>query len=154
MRTFKDNAGRDWIVTINTTTIKRVRSLANIDLLTVLDEECKLLVKLHDDPVTLADVLFVACNDQAALHGVTDEQFGQALSGNCLQTALDALMDELADFFPDPRRRQRLRDFRAKISTMVDAMLDHAKTMIDGLDADAEAKRLIATMSAPAASTG
>ena len=57
MKTFQDNAGRTWTVAVNVDGIRRVRSLLGVNLLDVLDDGCKLLAQLHDDPVLLVDVL-------------------------------------------------------------------------------------------------
>ena len=55
MKTFNDNAGRTWNVEINVAAIKRVRSLASVNLLEVI--EGTLIEKLVRDPVLLADAV-------------------------------------------------------------------------------------------------
>ena len=84
MKTFSDNAGRTWTVTVNVDGIKRVRSLLNINLLDVLDDGCKLLADLHDDPVLLVDVLYCLCKPEADRLQVTDEQFLDAMHASVL----------------------------------------------------------------------
>ena len=92
MKTFTDTAGRTWTVCVNVNAIKRVRSLLDVNLLEVLDDGCKLLAQLHDDPILLVDVLYALCQPQAEAQGVTDIQFGQAMSGDALLQANRALL--------------------------------------------------------------
>lgn len=106
MRTFKDNAGRDWTVAINVNAIKRVRDLAKVNLLDVF--EGKLIDRLAADPVLLCDVLYAVCKPQADTAGVSDEQFGEALAGDAIELATKALLEELVSFSPNPRDRAAL----------------------------------------------
>ena len=56
MKTFTDNAGNTWSLSITVDAVKRVRSLLNVNLMDVI--EGTLLEKLSADPVLLCDVLF------------------------------------------------------------------------------------------------
>ena len=92
MRTFKDNAGRTWSLTLNVWTVKKVRDLLAVDLLDLGESGNKpgLLVRLISDPVLLVDVLYVVCKDQADAAGITDEQFGRGIGakeGNAVSPA-------------------------------------------------------------------
>ena len=109
MKPFTDNANRTWTVTINVDAIKRVRSLLEIDLLKVLDDGCKLLADLHDDPVLLVDVLYCLCKTQADSQNLTDEDFGRAMFGDAILHAHKALIEELADFSRVPGNGRRSR---------------------------------------------
>ena len=110
MRTFKDNAGRTWSVTLNVLQMKRIRAHLGIDLVNVitLDAGGKVKVDLVDrianDPCLLVDILWVCVEDEAKAAGVTDEEFGRALAGDAIDEATKALLDELVDFFPGARR--------------------------------------------------
>jgi hypothetical protein len=72
MRTFKDNAGRDWTVAVTVDAIKRVRTLAGVDLLEVV--EGKLMERLVTDPVLLCDVIYSVCKPEADAKSVADRQ--------------------------------------------------------------------------------
>src|SRR4051812_8711482 len=74
MKTFADNAGRTWTVAINVDAIKRVRDLAQTNLLEVI--EGKLLEKLIGDPVLLCDVIYSVCKPEADAKSITDVDFG------------------------------------------------------------------------------
>lgn len=102
MRSFKDLTGRTWSVAVNVTTIRRIRDTLGLDLLS--EAGAKAFETLAGDPVRLVDCLYVACLDECKAKDVTDEQFGAALAGDCIEAARDALFEELVDFFP---KRQR-----------------------------------------------
>ena len=102
MRTFKDNAGRTWTVTVNVDCIKRVRSLVQVDLLEAA--EGKLLDRLVGDPILLCDVIYCICKPEADAQRVSDEEFGRAMAGDAIDQATTALLEELVDFFPGPKR--------------------------------------------------
>ena len=110
MRTFKDNAGRTWSVTLNVLQMKRIRAQLGIDLENVitLDSGGKVKVDLVDriasDPCLLVDILWVCVGDEAKAAGVTDEEFGRSLAGDSIDEATAAFLDELVDFFPGAKR--------------------------------------------------
>ena len=114
MKTFRDNAGRTWSVTVDVTAVKRVRSLLDVNLLDVLDG--KLIERLAVDPVLLCDVLYALVKPEADAGGVSDEEFGRAMAGDAIEHATTALLEELADFFPQGKRgllRKALGKLRA-----------------------------------------
>ena len=84
MHSFVDNSRRTWEVAINVTAVKRIRGLLGIDLYALVDDGFKSLSKLVSDPVTLADVLYCLCKDQADKQSISDEDFGRALSGDVI----------------------------------------------------------------------
>jgi len=102
MHTFVDAAGRTWTVAIHVDALKRVRALAQVDLLEAV--EGKLLERLTTDPVLLCDVLYALCKPEADAQKVTDEDFGRAMAGDAIDGATTALLEELVDFFPKGRR--------------------------------------------------
>ena len=145
MKTFTDNADRTWTVTINVDSVKRVRTLVQVNLLDVLDDGCKLLAELHDDPVLLVDVLYCICKPEADAQNVTDEEFGRAMSGDAILQASTALLEELSDFFPNARQRAAMKELLRKTNTVVERLLDHAETTIAELDPESVAQTAIAS---------
>ena len=132
MRTFKDNAGRTWSLTLNVWTVKKVRDLLGLDLLDLGGDAATrdkpgLLFRLIADPVLLVDVLYVVCRDQADGASVMDEQFGRAMGGDAIDAATKAFLEELADFTPSPRDRARAR----KVVATTWAMIDKAQDVLD-----------------------
>lgn len=110
-RSFKDNSERTWQVEITIATVKRVRTLLDVDLLEVTsagDGECGLLRRLMNDPVLLVDVVYAVCKPQADAAGVSDESFGQAMAGDAIDLATSALLEALVDFCPSRGQRDNL----------------------------------------------
>jgi hypothetical protein len=105
MASFKDSKKRVWVVEIDVTTIKRIKSVLGVDLLTVADDSGQMLDRLASDAVFLVDLLYVICKDQADKLKVTDEDFGRLFSkGEIIQAAGIALQEAIIDFFPEPRK--------------------------------------------------
>ncbi len=145
MRTFTDNAGRTWAVQVNVAAIKRVRGLLGVDLYKLVDDGFQALAKLVSDPVQLADVLYCLVKDEADAKQVTDEEFGRALAGDAITLAADSFVEELIDFFPDARARAGLRKVIDAGKKVRERLLTHAETLLERVDPEVEANKLIAS---------
>ncbi len=141
MKTFKDNAGRTWTLALSVDTVKRVRSLANVNLLEAI--EGKLLERLGSDPILLCDVLYAAVKPEADAQSVSDEEFGRALGGDAIDVATTALMEELVDFFPK-RRRSVLSKALNKLTELETKAMSLAEKRLDGLNVDAQLESALA----------
>jgi len=137
MAVFKDNAGREWVVTLTVDSIKRVRALLKVDLVECVTGD--LWERMVNDPVLVANAVYVLAKPQADAAKVTDEDFGKAMFGDPLADALEALQDELVHFFP---RHQR--------TTLVAKMMAAAEKIMTRVKADRLA--LAAAVSTPPAS--
>jgi hypothetical protein len=113
MHSFIDAEKREWPLVVTVGAVKRVRDLVAVDLLEVATG--KLLARLADDPVLLADVLFALVKPQADAGKISDEDFGRALVGEVFDRAAEALVKELLDFFPLSQRALALGKLRAEI---------------------------------------
>lgn len=155
MATFTDRAGREWKVELNTTAVKRVRSLTSVDLLN-LSEEYGLFTGMLSDPLTLVDVLYAVCEPQCCEQGVSDEQFGEGMAGDAIDKATQCLLDELIGFFPNARQRANLGAIREKTEAFIDRAMDAVEARIGSGEIEAaaeqELERLMATPGGP--STG
>jgi hypothetical protein len=67
MKTFSDNSGRSWGVTINVGAVKRVRDACGVNLLDAVGGT--LIQQLIDDPVLLADIVYCLCKEAADAGG-------------------------------------------------------------------------------------
>lgn len=111
MKSFTDNAGRTWMLSVNVAAIKRVRALCGVDLNSIVEMDVngepntKLLERLSSDPVLLVDVLYAVCKPEADSKGVSDIAFGEAMAGDAIEAATNALLDEVIDFFPEAKRK-------------------------------------------------
>ena len=110
MKSFTDNKGRTWTLEVTVATVKRVRALCKVDLYSIVELDknnkpsAELLERLSSDPVLLVDVLFAVCKPQADKLGITDEDFGEAMAGDAIEHATNALLEEIIDFFPEAKR--------------------------------------------------
>ena len=141
MKTFTDNAGRTWTVTVNVDSIKRVKSLLSVNLLEAI--EGKLLEKLVADPVLLCDILYCLCKPQADAQAIKDEDFGRAMAGDAIDAATTALLEELADFFPRPKR-ELLQKALGKLRKLESIALTAAGERLDSPELEERLRRMIA----------
>ena len=135
MKTFKDNAGRSWTIAVNVDAIKRVRSLLEVNLMEAVDG--KLLEQLVTDPVLLCDIIYVLCKPEADAQQISDEDFGRAMAGDAVEHATTALLEELVEFFPLPKRRL-LTKALDKLKTLEAKALEVAEKRLDSPELEAE----------------
>ena len=133
MKTFNDNAARSWTVQVNVDAIKRVRDLAQVNLLEVV--EGKLLERLISDPILLCDVIYCLCKPEADAKSISDVEFGRAMAGDAIDGATTALLEELVDFFPQAKRRV-LAKALAKLQKLQTAALAAVETRLDSPELD------------------
>lgn len=138
---FKDTKGRTWNVDITSNTIKRVRSVLDINLADVGD--AKYLTKVIDDPIALVDMLYVCLEDEMDKHDgktITDIEFGKGMAGDCIDTATVAFLDSLVAYFPKLKRGNlenilsKMKSVQEKTHKMIDQKieeLDEAKIVED-----------------------
>jgi hypothetical protein len=125
MKTFTDNAGRTWTITINVDAIKRVRGLLKVDLLEIV--EGTLIERLLRDAVLLCDVVYAVCKPEADTRTVSDEDFGRAMAGDAIEHATTALLEELVGFCPSPRDRANL----GRVLETTRRYMEKARDLID-----------------------
>jgi len=161
MHTFKDTEGREWQLKLNITAVKRVRDLAGVDLMDTAGGEtlarlaqdpialvdtlyaiCKPQTEVmtcgkckgwkqfkRGDDGSEVEVPCDACEQTGRF---TDQQFGEAMAGEAIHNATKALLEELADFFPDPGMRRVMKAMRENLDdaekaqgAIIDAELDN-----------------------------
>lgn len=154
MHIFKDNDGRAWQVNINVNAVRRCRGLLGVDLYGLVDAKFEGLDRLCNDPVALIDVLYVLVKEDAEARGISDEDFGRAFAGDALEAGADAFVEELADFFPNPRVRAGLKAVLEKARQVRGKMMDHLDKLMQLIDPEAEAAKLIASSGTSPASSG
>ena len=104
MAVFIDNQKREWNLYIDIPIARKIRTVLDVDILDIQEG----LTAVSEDPILLCDVLYMLCQEQAESLGVSDEQFGQALVGEAIESACSAFVEALMDFSP-PRRRKILQ---------------------------------------------
>ena len=103
MQKFVDRKSNVWVVDIDSTTLRRVKAIAGVNLLEFVEGD--LVERLSHDFLLLGDILYAVCKPQADQQGISDEEFGQGLAGDVISDATAALLEGLVAFFPEPRRR-------------------------------------------------
>lgn len=123
MATFKDQNGREWMLKLHAPLIAEVRKACNVDLASIESFE-----QLSRDPVLLVNVLWCCVRKQAG--STTDEQFGEALAGDAIERAVEALLAAFQDFCPASTRNliakamSKARGVEAKQEELMDALLE------------------------------
>ena len=115
---FKDTEGRVWSLDLTIGSIKRVKSITDIDLLNITDGST--LVDLSRNPLQLVDLIWAIIQPQAAALSVTDEQFGSAMGGMALRDASEAFLEAITSFFLSwsPSLGATLQKLHSKLSEM------------------------------------
>ena len=108
MASFKDTEGRKWTVQINVLACKRVRDELGVDL--VNPNVMETVSEIAGDLIRSIDILYLICKDQAQERGLSDEDFGRSLAGEGVEQAIVALVESLADFSPNPKQGELLRE--------------------------------------------
>ncbi len=148
MHRFRDNAGREWLVVVNSWTIKRVRGLLDLDLLSLVEDGFSGLGKFLADPIQLVDTLYVICKSEVDERGVTEQQFFEAMAGDAIQAASDAFLAEYTDFFQNPRVRAGITGVIEKARQVTELMMAEATRRLDAIDVQSEARRLVGSSGA------
>ena len=115
MKTFTDNAGRSWDISVTVDAVKRVRSLLDVDLMEAAAG--KLIQQLADSPVLLCDVIYCIVKPQADERNISDEEFGRAMAGDAIDQATSAFLEDLVNFFPS-RKREMLQKVLVKLQNL------------------------------------
>jgi len=146
MKTFVDTSGRSWSVQLTIDSVKRVKSLLDVNLLDLVSGDPPLLTRFGTDIVLLCDVIFVLIKPQADALGVTDEQFGAALGGEAILNAHAAFYDELIGFFQGMGRTDLVRAVTAQ-RNLINKAISKVAMQIEGMDLDKILEEIIGNSS-------
>lgn len=141
MPSFKDNSGREWLLTLDGPKIGMLKRELLVDFGKIDDAVYQ---KLDDDPELFVNVLWALCREQAQAAAITSEQFGVSLVGDAVEHAANALIAAVCDFFPN-RKRTLLKTLAAKREHLTGLAMDKAMERLN--DPNLEAK-LLAMMDA------
>lgn len=103
MRSFKTNDGQEWQLSVNVLTVKRCRELTGINVLGLVGEQSA-IADLFTDDVRLCEVLCACIKPQLDAAGKTADDFYATVDGDVIEKAAEALLDEVVNFFQEPRR--------------------------------------------------
>lgn len=129
--TYKNKNGREFRINLNIASAKRVRQELGIDLAKIFANEFAAFIELLSDPISVCDVCYLLSN----VDGMTDEDFGSQMDGDCIESASRALMEALIDFFPNPQMRGNLRTIIEKSDHATRLMTQSIEQKLHDLDA-------------------
>lgn len=112
MSSFKDSRGRDWAIFISASTIKRVRTAIGFDLQNLMgpSEEWS---AIDEDAVKCCEVIAEVIRPALDVAAVPVDTFLEAMSGDAIDNAREALLDAVEACAP-PVKRAAMKEFRAK----------------------------------------
>ena len=129
MSKFTDTEGRVWNVQLTVHLVKEVKQRLDVDL---LDEQVhETLTLLTGDIVKSVDVLYILCSSQADKNEISDVEFGQSLYGDVLFEGINAMVEALIDFFPNPKKRMWIRRLWEKSTSHMNKTNDEMLNLLD-----------------------
>jgi hypothetical protein len=99
---FKDAENREWTLRITKGRSRAILETCGIDFGQIHDGQ--VFVELTTSDENLAQVLWILCEKQAEAKGITPEDFAEALDGDALDTAMEAMVDATILFTRRPIR--------------------------------------------------
>lgn len=135
MRSFNDTTGKEWKLAVTVAAVKRVRELTGCDLMQILSSE-DTLRQLATDDILMVDVVFAILKTQADADGISDVQFGEAMAGDAISKAYEALIGELSDFSRNPKARKVMGKVWAKVQEVENKLAGIAEERLDSGELD------------------
>lgn len=142
MHQFKDQKDRTWGIVLTVDLIDQVRREVGIDLLSLAENNGKLLGQLGDDYALLAKTAWSLVSAAAKAGGVDRSDFLDSLRGDSLAEAFSAIMGGIVDFFPTARR-ETLKKFVLRAMALHDQIMDQVNQELDQIDPETEARALM-----------
>ena len=130
MTSFVDSAGRPWCLDINVASVKRLRARLGVDLLAIFTD-AKVLESIYSDPVYLIDIVYVLCEKQAQVRGMHEEDFGVMFSGELIEAARKALLDDILNFIESRQDRESYRKILTAMEERLTAARQYAAEIIN-----------------------
>ncbi len=140
MQIFKDNANRDWSLSLTIGTAMRVKEQLGIDLLQPEVGDPPLLTRLGTDEMLLAQVIAALLESQFEYHKVDRNDIYNTFDGPTFARAHEAFYQELIDFFQSRGRKDRQAAVQKQMK-MIQSGIEAATTKIDGIDVDEVIKK-------------
>jgi len=128
LKRFNDSTGKQWEIDIHVGSIEKVKNLCGVDLTKIFEPDLKLLGQLFDDPKLLTDVLWCLCENG------DKSTFVNAMRGDALEQAANALIEDVIDFFPNAKRRELCRLQLRKIWEITGAEQAKFEAAVNSLD--------------------
>lgn len=136
MASFTDYAGRGWTLRLDVNTLRRVRTLASVDLMEFVSGN--LAARLAADPALLADTLYAMVKPQADSLNIDATAFGEGLYGDSIGAAASALTDAVMDFLSS-QDRENLASVRGLVGKVLAKGAERLRAKVSELEAQLEA---------------
>lgn len=137
MAAVKDTQGNEWIVSLNTSTILRIREQAGIDLLKIQDDR-SVMSGLFGDLEVQMKVLYWTCQTQVQTKfekPLSYEAWCDLWDGTALEAGLHELLEALARFFP-PQKGEALRKGVAATQEFVNKLFQRSQKLAEGISGE------------------
>jgi hypothetical protein len=133
MKSFKDANGITWDIKVTVGVAETVKDLTSVNLFDLYGAEAN---RVFADPINLVNVLYAACKTQCDERKITDIHFGESMFGDALEEGATALLEALADFFPQ-RRKATMLTMLAKSQAAAKILETEAAEKIEALEVTA-----------------
>lgn len=145
MQILKMSNGREWVLKINIATVMQVRARVlrrngqPLDLMQIVNvsnaadpgaAKMDLLEEIVGDSLLLVEIIYALLKPQLDEAKITEEEFYISLSGDDIENAVDVLMRELIDFFPEAKKRvlrkiwETTRTIQERAEKVLDKLID------------------------------
>lgn len=151
MRTFKDRDGYDWTLDVNGFTLERVKAEFKVYLPSLLADRGQALMEFLDDDCRLIGVIFELCRERAEKDGRTLDDLKRTWAGEWADVAAGAFIEELIDFFRDPKRRKALRELMEQYTNLRNKVIEEAMAELNATDVTKAAKEIVAKLKSTSA---
>lgn len=127
---FRDAVGREWSTRFSVAMAMRLKDEARLDVEKIFDKEGSFVNALLSDQYRLIQALEIVTEEQRKRLEVSRKDFLEALDGEVLDEALDALLLGIASSLPKLQRRALIA-MVPRIATGLDAMVSRVETQIE-----------------------
>jgi hypothetical protein len=137
MSKFKTIDGKEWVIDVTYLTVKRVRDLCSVNLLDICNLDKETLSGWVADDLKVLEVICAVVRPQLAAIDMSDENFFAACDGGTLKEAVERLVDQVSDFFQEPRKGlvkkviKKLRETEKKMEAQAEKAIDAALSQFD-----------------------
>lgn len=124
MFNFKDNKGAEWrIPRLTLGAIKVIEAATGINIYRLAEKKGELLGMVFD-PFQFGAVLWCLCEEQAKTRNVSPDDFAFLFDATAMESAGEAFLEAITDFFPRAKVSQGMRaNLRKSLANVDDALL-------------------------------
>jgi len=137
MNKFKTLDGHELAIEVNYLTVKRVRDLCGVNVLDICNLDKESLSGWVADDLKVLEVICAVVRPQLASIDMADDEFFAACDGQVLKEAVERLVDQVSDFFQEPRKGlvkkviAKLRETERKMEAQAERAIEQALSQCD-----------------------